>query len=261
MQLELRCVRYKYGIPKKQGRLTIKFIDYFDDEYFYDNDGSVFIISEKKANLVYDLMDDLNEQLAEKNINIQTYSIKCYFDISYSDYKGRNVKKLLIPENNSNQIIYHKDNRIRYCQDSILEEVESLNSFDIEIPIEYEKENLVITTHGMSDFKIKKKETLAEYLSEFIRQYFKQNSKIVEVEHNNHGFYKTDIKADELILDKSGFVIGFKEIKKKKINKIFCFLVALCIIILMSVTFKCIRKYRKKKHGKNKNKKRNHVKM
>lgn len=252
MQLELDCITYYYGIPKKESSVLVELTDYFSDEYFFDNSESAFVISETKANLVYDLMDNLNEIFEEKNIKIQMYSLRCYYKISYFDYKGDKKEKILIPMNNYDLILYDKSDRIRYCKDNELKEIKNVNMPNIEIPIEPKGSNYAVTinnstNNGTTEW-IDGTRKVDEYLSGYIVDYIKEYSTKLDVDRETGAFLLTGKKVSELIMSETNTVIGAKELEKHVNKKIVIMIITLFCILIFAVIF--FVRYKNKKHGK-----------
>ncbi|MDE6252750.1 MAG: hypothetical protein K2M78_08940 [Lachnospiraceae bacterium] len=242
MQLELSgTVLDENGNPDREGFILIGFSDYFSEDYFYNNAESAFIIPEKNANKLYDLLDGI-ERLIEKEKNcINFFSIKYYFEISYFDYKGKKKNEILYPMNNYAMIRFESGEKVRYFKNNELKKIKNVKEEDILIPIDSENEKFTVVMNGKDGYElqdIKEAKNTEEYISRFIIEYLKEYS--IDLNHDESGQGKelTKKKVLELITDDKGFVIGaIEKYNDKNKNVIILLLITILIFFLLSLVF------------------------
>lgn len=259
MHLELEMIKNRNKVPYKECDLTINFTDFFTNDYFFNNSESAFIVAEKRTNEIYDIMDYISDSLNKKDIFIQDYSIKHYYKISYSDYKGRKKTKFYEPLNNYDFILYDKEKRIRYVKDIELIEVNKIDCANIEIPLTFGEhwKSIIINYDSTGKnfrnemFDENKKISTSQYLSDFINQNFNEYStklKTTVKRLPGNIIEKKTMKTKSLserIVENNTF-IGFKE-PRKEINILH--VVLICIVFLVSILF-VICFFKKKKRNR-----------
>ncbi len=265
MQLELDCITCNYGIPKKEGNLFIEFSDYFIEDYSFNNSESSFIITETKANELYDLMYNIDNFLQEDDIYINLFSIKYYFKISYYDYKGKHQKKIFYPMNNYAQIMFQEANRMRYFKNNELKEVNKINEPYMVCPMKFTDNGGAVTINEedeITEILIEKGTNSDEYISFKIEEYLKKYSSKIEKsnydeidisylsEYDWDSVYTlSNKKAKECIEVGENMVVGFIE-EEKTDNKKNIFVLFAGFILMVIFIFAII--YIKKKKVRNK---------
>jgi hypothetical protein len=242
MQLELSgAVLDENGNPDREGIILIEFSDYFSEDYFYSNVDSAFIIPEKNANKLYDLLGGI-EKLIEKEKNcINFFSIKYYFEISYFDYKGKKKNEILYPINNYAMIHFDSGEMIRYFKNNELKKIKNVKEEDILLPIDFGNENFIVILHEKYDHQlpdIKEAKNTEEYISKFIIEYLKKYSIELNLNESGQGIELSKKKISELITDDKGFMIGFMEKYNNRNNLvIILLLITILIFFLLALVF------------------------
>lgn len=90
------------GIDDKYGFMSLEFYDFYKDAYFFDDTNNSVTICENGADNLLIYLKLLDEELEKKNMYIDMYAIKTFFDISYTDIFGITHKERYDSENNYN---------------------------------------------------------------------------------------------------------------------------------------------------------------
>ena len=232
IQIELICTSCsENGEENRQGTVLVGLLDYFPGEYSYKNAESAFIIQEKKANELYDLIEKIDEHLKSENDMISILSVKYYFEISYFDYRGKEKEKILYPTTNHVLIDYQDCKRERYFEKARLEQTERIKKEDILCPMSFEYKNGTITRNEGDEgeiYYIDAGEKADKYLSDFIQDYFEKYS----IKLGNQELLAINTDGD--VVNDNGTLIGFiEDNEESKINNISLLIVTIIILLFL----------------------------
>lgn len=254
LQVELTCnVCDENGDAEREGIVLIEFSDYFSDDYFYNNDESSFIISEKYANELFDLIDKIEKDLREENDCINLYAIKYYFEVSYYNYKGTKKNITLYPTSNFAMLDYQNSARTRYFRDIELKEIKNIKEADITLSLNFYKGSALIINREDDSEEVSCYEgtgSTYDIISNFIKDNLKEKSVELDIKNIDDDLYAREVtkkNVKDIIKDDNEFIIGLMEDyeKEKRMMLIIFSILFLSILLSCFYVFKGVRKSKK----------------
>ncbi len=249
MQMELCCdICDNKGAALREGSALIRLLDYFPDEYSYNNSESSFIVEETKANKLYDLIEKIDNNMLYENEYIKFLSIKYYFKISYFDYKGKKKEKILYPENNHALLDYQNYPKTRYFKNNELHETKSIKQEDISSTMDSEQEygSIYYYKGDTKDAHVfLPGENVDEYMLDLIDKCLKKSS--IKLGTDKRGRTYISKRGGVFIADKNGLFMGIME--KNRENNVFIIAILLIIVFIIFILLLIYFKNWKKKNG------------
>ncbi|WP_373215580.1 hypothetical protein [Ruminococcus sp. 5_1_39BFAA] len=91
----------------QQGHYSQEISNYFPDNYYFDNLTGIVEIPEENGNLLRDYLHAVSAVLNENDMELTSYALQMYLDISYTDRFGMKHSSVYDMENNYNFILYN----------------------------------------------------------------------------------------------------------------------------------------------------------
>lgn len=115
----------------QQGHYSQEISNYFPDSYFFDNLTGIVEIPEENGNLLRDYLHAVSAVLNENDMELTSYALQMYLDISYTDRFGMKHSSVYDMENNYNFILYNTQNDTEGTDDSHTERyLEDIDLFE-----------------------------------------------------------------------------------------------------------------------------------
>lgn len=203
MIVDFNITRYTEHDTIRQGHYSQEISNYFPNHYFFDNLTDMVEIPDENGNLLRDYLRAFSAVLNENDMELTSYALKMYLDISYTDRLGLKHSSTYDMENNYNFILFDDQNETdgsspeRYLQDIDLFENSKITEAICNAPI-YE---------GMES---ETAQNVAGYLFEDIENVLTYEEPI---DYEN-GEMRLDDSTGSFITNTDNFLIGYHVLHK-----------------------------------------------
>lgn len=130
------------GDNNKNVDITLQFIDYYSDNFYYKNSDGTFYVKDDKESKLNDFIDEYTNMITSDASIIVGYEIIPCFTLHYNDYKGEayNDTYTIVDDD-----LFVDDSERKVFGDTmkLLEEISELPTPDIVLPLDSSSESVV----------------------------------------------------------------------------------------------------------------------